>query len=225
MEKIWCVEDEKSIRDILLYTLRSCGYEGKGFETGDECLRALEKEIPDLLLLDIMLPGIDGVSLLKKIRLNPQTTSLPIIMTTAKGIEYDKIEALEAGADDYLVKPFGMMEMTARIRAVLRRSKPKVPSYLESGRLRLDLEGHRAWIDETLLELTPKEFALLNLFLHDPDHLFSREELFHKVWGEHFIAESRSVDVHIASLRTKLKEESYRIETVRGIGYRLRTPK
>lgn len=221
MEKIWCVEDEKSIRDILLYALNSCGFLGRGFETADECLKALQEEIPDLILLDIMLPGMDGITFLKTIRLHPKTASIPIIMTTAKGVEYDKIEALEAGADDYLVKPFGMMEMTARIRAVLRRTKSFLPS-LESGNLRLDLTSHRVWLKQELLELTPKEFALLKVFLQTPDRLFSREELFKTVWGEEFISESRSLDVHIGSLRTKLKEEGTRIETVRGIGYRFR---
>ena len=224
MEKIWCVEDEKSIRDILLYTLNSCGFLAEGFETADACLKALEHNKPDLLLLDIMLPGMDGVTFVKEIRANPKVAELPIIMTTAKGIEYDKIEALEAGADDYLVKPFGMMEMMARIRAVLRRTKPNSnSSILESGNLRLDVKSYRAWLNQSLLELTPKEFSLLKVFLQSPDRLFSREELFTLVWGEEFIAESRSLDVHIGSLRTKLKEEGRRIETVRGIGYRLRT--
>lgn len=224
MEMIWCIEDEKSIQDILLYTLRSCGFACKGFESAPQFFQALEKETPDLVLLDIMLPGMDGVTLLKKLRDHPNTAFLPVIMTTAKGMEYDKIEALEAGADDYLVKPFGMMEMVARIRAVLRRSKPN-SSVKESGLLRLDLNSHRAWVKDELLELTPKEFALLKLFLQFPERVFSREELFKKIWGEEFIAESRSVDVHIGSLRTKLKEQGQRIETVRGVGYRLRIEK
>lgn len=160
MATIWCVEDEKSIRDILLYTLKSCGFEGRGFETGRDFQKALDNEssLPDLVLLDIMLPETDGLTLLKSIRRHPQTAHIPVIMTTAKGMEYDKIEALEGGADDYLVKPFGMMEMTARIRAVLRRSRPSAQapsSLLESGSIHLNPESHRVFLDERLLELTP----------------------------------------------------------------------
>lgn len=227
METIWCVEDEKNIRDILLYTLRSCGFESRGFETGADFQKALDicDELPDLILLDIMLPGIDGLELLKDLRSHPLTAGIPVIMTTAKGMEYDKIEALEGGADDYLVKPFGMMEMTARIRAVLRRSRPeKNPDSLKSGDISMNAQSHRVFLQSQPLELTPKEFSLLKLFLKNPDHVFSRDDLFSAVWGEDFIGESRTVDVHIGSLRTKLEEEGKRIETVRGIGYRLRRP-
>lgn len=223
MDKIWCVEDEKSIRDILLYTLKSCGFEARGFSDGAEFEHSLQKEHPDLILMDIMLPVRDGMSLLQSLRSNPDTCSIPVIMTTAKGQEYDKIEALEAGADDYLVKPFGMMEMMARIRAVLRRTRKQVPeATLQAGDLRMDVGSHRVFLREEPLELTRKEFGMLRLFMEHPDQVFSRDQLFEKIWDTDFAGESRTVDVHIGSLRTKLKDMSSLIETVRGIGYRMK---
>lgn len=223
MAEIWCVEDEQSIRDILLYTLKSTGFESRGFEQAEAFEKALAQHHPDLILLDIMLPNKSGMEILQSLRSSPETASIPVIMTTAKGMEYDKIEALEAGADDYLVKPFGMMEMVARIRAVLRRAaNSEKPVQLSLGPLSIDLQSHRAFCDGAPLELTRKEFALLRLFLSHPDRVFERDELFSKIWGEDFIGESRTVDVHIGSLRTKLKEQGRRIETVRGVGYRMK---
>lgn len=231
MKKIWCVEDDASIRDILLYTLHSTGFESRGFEEAGAFWSALKNEQPDLILLDIMLPGSDGMSILKALRQHPQWKSIPVIMTTAKGMESDKIVALDRGADDYLVKPFGMMEMIARIKAVLRRCEPKpdepeVQEHLVLGPFELDRIAHMAWLwhedgTKEILDLTRKEFALLELFMTHPGKAFSRDDLLMRVWKTDFAGETRTVDVHIRALRTKLQEAGTRIETVRGIGYRM----
>ncbi|MGM9960343.1 MAG: response regulator [Allobaculum sp.] len=224
---IWCVEDEQNIRDILEYTLQSTGFEARGFSEGKSFLDALKQEQPDLVLLDIMLPETDGMELLATMRDDPSTAQIPVIMTTAKGMEYDKIRALEQGADDYLVKPFGMMEMVARIKAVLRRApvqQSRVEETLEDEQVGLDETARQAWIVENgqkeILDLTRKEFDLLALFINHPGVVFSRNELLEAVWHTDFMGETRTIDVHIRSLRTKLKEAGCRIETVRGIGYR-----
>lgn len=224
---IWCVEDEQNIRDILEYTLQSTGFEARGFSEGKSFLDALKQEQPDLVLLDIMLPETDGMELLASMRDDPSTAQIPVIMTTAKGMEYDKIRALEQGADDYLVKPFGMMEMVARIKAVLRRApvqQSRVEETLEDEQVGLDETARQAWIVENgqkeILDLTRKEFDLLALFINHPGVVFSRNELLEAVWHTDFMGETRTIDVHIRSLRTKLKEAGCRIETVRGIGYR-----
>lgn len=230
MSEIWCIEDDASIRDILVYTLQSTGFSARGFEEASSFWKAIKKEQPDLILLDIMLPGSDGMSVLKALRADAATESIPVIMTTAKGMEYDKIKALEDGADDYLVKPFGMMEMIARIKAVLRRCKREdegkktEKNSLVSGALRLEREGRKAWLaeeeKEEELDLTKKEFDLLALLMSHPGKAFSRDDLLYSVWHTDFAGETRTVDVHIRSLRTKLKAQGERIETVRGIGYR-----
>lgn len=224
---IWCVEDEQNIRDILEYTLQSTGFEARGFSEGTSFLNALKVEQPDLVLLDIMLPETDGMELLSIIRNDPKTAQIPIIMTTAKGMEYDKIRALEQGADDYLVKPFGMMEMVARIKAVLRRSPVREGTEKENladKQIGLDVSARQAWIivngEKEILDLTKKEFDLLALFISQPGVVFSRDELLEAVWQTDFMGETRTIDVHIRTLRTKLKEAGNRIETVRGIGYR-----
>lgn len=224
---IWCVEDEQNIRDILEYTLQSTGFEARGFSEGTSFLNALKVEQPDLVLLDIMLPETDGMELLSIIRNDPKTAQIPVIMTTAKGMEYDKIRALEQGADDYLVKPFGMMEMVARIKAVLRRSPVREGTEKENladKQIGLDVSARQAWIivngEKEILDLTKKEFDLLALFISQPGVVFSRDELLEAVWHTDFMGETRTIDVHIRTLRTKLKEAGNRIETVRGIGYR-----
>lgn len=224
MERIWCVEDEQSIRDIILYTLNSCGFEGQGFEDGEELKEALEKETPDLILMDIMLPGQSGMELLASLRANPLYASIPVIMTTAKGMEMDKIQALDQGADDYLVKPFGMMEMVARIKAVLRRIHHHEPvsTQMRSGSITLDAKSHEVFLNGNPLSLTRKEFRLLQLFLTSPNRVFTREDLLDQVWHVDTAIETRTVDAHIRSLRTKLQQEGERIETVRGVGYRMR---
>ncbi len=227
LSEIWAIEDDQNIRDILMYTLRSTGFTAQGFEEAAPFWEALEDHHPDLILLDIMLPNTDGMEVLKRLRANPATRTIPIIMTTAKGMEYDKIQALEEGADDYLVKPFGMMEMVARIKAVLRRcQQAQLPDascrdLLESGLIHMDLDSRKAWLADEELDLTRKEFDLLALLVKNPGKAFSRDELLYKVWHTDFAGETRTVDVHIRSLRTKLKETGERIETVRGIGYRL----
>lgn len=223
---IWCVEDDESIRDIEVYTLNSTGFEAKGFPDAAVFREALNMEKPDLIILDIMLPGEDGVELLKFLKDNPDTCRIPVIMATAKGMEYDKIQSLDLGADDYLVKPFGMMEMVSRVKAVLRRCKPtEVQHLLKTGGLVVNLDEHTVAIDNERIQLTLKEFELLRLFLSHPGIVFTRDQLFNDIWGADYVSETRTVDVHIRTLRDKLGDYGKMIETVRGIGYRLEISK
>ena len=217
---IWCVEDDSSIREIEIYTLHSTGFSARGFETGDEFFAALEQETPDLVILDIMLPGEDGVAVLRRLRAIPGKSTIPVIMATAKGTEYDKIRALDLGADDYLVKPFGMMEMVSRVKAVLRRCAPAL-DLLRMGGLELNPREHTVTADGIRVELTYKEYEILRLFLTNPGTVFTRDRLFAEVWGENYIGESRTVDMHIRTLRQKLGEYGAWIRTVRNVGYRL----
>ena len=216
---IYCVEDDLSIRELMLYTLRASGFEALGFENGEQLFDAISTSLPRLILLDIMLPGMNGIEILKKIRENPATASVPVILASARGTEYDKVLGLDTGADDYLAKPFGMMEMVSRIRAVLRRSNslPK-NSLLSLGNLNMDVSSHTVTANNMRIPLTLKEFELLRLFLSSPGQAFSREQLLEKVWGTDYIGESRTVDVHIATLRTKLGLCGDYIRTVRGVG-------
>ena len=219
---IWCVEDDAGIRDIEVYTLTSTGFEARGFADAMSMREALASETPELILLDIMLPGEDGVALLKSLRADPATASIPIIMATAKGLEYDKIQSLDLGADDYLVKPFGMMEMVSRVRAVLRRSQSAPQArVLRLGGLALDLDAHIVTVDGASVPLTLKEFDLLRLFLSHPGMAYTRAQLFEQVWGADYVGETRTLDMHITTLRQKLGEYGKYIETVRGVGYRL----
>ena len=221
---IYCVEDDKSIRDLMMYTLRTSGYEAEGFNDGEELFDALAKAegSVDLIMLDIMLPGDDGLEILKKLRENPATREIPVIMETAKGTEFDKVIGLDAGADDYLTKPFGMMEMLARVKAVLRRTQTAIDrNSLKIGELEMNISEHTVKVDGERVILTLKEFELLQLFMQKPGHAFSRESLLAGVWGVGYIGETRTVDVHIGTLRTKLGEAGKYIETVRGIGYRM----
>ena len=218
---IWCVEDDASIRDIELYTLRSTGFEAKGFEDGGTFLAALETERPELVILDVMLPGMDGVELLRRMKAAARLADIPIIMATAKGAEYDKIQSLDLGADDYLVKPFGMMEMVSRVKAVLRRCRPVSPAkQLTAGGLTVDLEERTVTADGARILLTYKEFELLRLFLTRPGAAFTREQLLSGIWGVDYTGETRTVDMHIKTLRQKLGNYGAMIETVRHIGYR-----
>lgn len=220
--KIWCVEDDASIRDIEVYTLRSTDFEAQGFPDAAAFKEALNKEKPDLIILDIMLPGEDGVELLKFLKDNAETARIPVIMATAKGMEYDKIQSLDLGADDYLVKPFGMMEMVSRVRAVLRRcNSTEGQQLLKMGGLVVHLEEHTVTIDNERIQLTLKEFELLRLFLSRPGIAFTRDQLFNDIWGADYVSETRTVDMHIRTLRGKLKSYGKIIETVRGVGYRL----
>ena len=219
---IWCVEDDASIREIELYTLRSTGFEARGFEEGGAFLAALELEKPELVILDVMLPGRDGVELLRRMKAAAPIADIPVIMATAKGAEYDKIQSLDLGADDYLVKPFGMMEMVSRVKAVLRRCRPASPAKrLTASGLTVDLEERTVTADGVRILLTYKEFELLRLFLSRPGAAFTREQLLSDIWGVEYAGETRTVDMHIKTLRQKLGNYGGMIETVRHIGYRL----
>ncbi|MCI5546462.1 MAG: response regulator transcription factor [Clostridiales bacterium] len=220
--KIWCVEDDASIRDIEIYTLNSTGFEARGFENGEDFFAALAQETPDLVILDVMLPGMDGVSILRKMKDNAATKRLPVIMATAKGMEYDKIQSLDLGADDYLVKPFGMMEMVSRVRAVLRRCAPLGEgNVLRAGNLTVNLDERTVTANGNRVNLTFKEFELLKLFLSHPKMVFTRDQLLSNVWNIDYAGETRTVDVHIQTLRQKLGDCGRMIETVRNVGYRL----
>lgn len=219
---IYCVEDDDDIRELMLYTLKTAGFEALGFPNADDFWQAVSSQKPDLVLLDIMLPGSDGLAILEKLEGTPMTTDIPVIMATAKGTEYDKVKGLDMGADDYLVKPFGMMEMISRIKAVLRRSqKAPAPKQLQLGNLSLDVENYIVKKDNQVIHLTLKEFELLALLLKNPNRVFTRQGLLKQVWGDDFLGETRTVDVHIGTLRTKLGDASHYIQTIRGVGYRL----
>jgi len=219
---IFCVEDDNGIRNMMVYTLNASGLEAEGFADGESFFEAVKTRIPDLVILDIMLPGEDGLSILQHLREKTATRHLPVIMATAKGTEYDKVLGLDMGADDYLVKPFGMMEMVSRVKAVLRRVAPTVRSNLLTvGGLSLNLDEHTAAVDGQRIQLTLKEYELLRLFMENTGHVFTRDQLLSKVWEADFMGETRTVDVHIATLRTKLGAYAEYIETVRGVGYRL----
>lgn len=219
---IWCVEDDTAIRDIELYALHSTGFEAKGFEDGLAFWNALQTQKPQLVVLDVMLPGMDGVELLKKIRADARFYDLPVIMATAKGAEYDKIQSLDLGADDYVVKPFGVMELVSRIKAVLRRCQnSRVQKILKLEGLTLNLDEHTLFIDDKRVQLTYKEFELLELFLAHPGMAFTREQIFAQVWGESYVGETRTLDMHVRTLRQKLGRYGKFVETVRNVGYRL----
>lgn len=219
---IWCVEDDAGIRDIELYTLRSTGFEARGFEDGKAFLEALETERPELVILDVMLPEMDGVELLRRLKASARLSDIPVIMATARGAEYDKIQSLDLGADDYLVKPFGLMEMVSRVKAVLRRCRPVSPATrLSAGGLTVNLEERTVTADGKRILLTYKEFELLRLFLSRPGAAFTREQLLSDIWGVDYPGETRTVDMHVKTLRQKLGDYGAMIETVRHIGYRL----
>ena len=219
---IWCVEDDSSIRDIEVYALTSTGFEAKGFEDGDSFWNALQSEKPELVVLDVMLPGKDGVTLLKMMKNADEFRDIPVIMATAKGTEYDKIQNLDLGADDYLVKPFGIMEMVSRVKAVLRRCKPvKDTKRLQQEGLVLNPDEHTVTVDGERVILTYKEYELLHLFLSQPGIAFTREQLLASVWNTEYMGETRTVDMHIRTLRQKLGEYGHIIETVRNVGYRM----
>lgn len=218
---IWCVEDDASIRDIEIYALNSTGFEAKGFEDGLAFWDALKTETPELVILDVMLPGMDGVELLTKMKQTPELYDIPVIMATAKGAEYDKIQSLDLGADDYLVKPFGMMEMISRVKAVLRRCRPKeVSRLLQVGGLVVNLDEHTVIADGVRIQLTYKEFELLRMFLSHPGMAYTRERLFTQIWNLDYMGDSRTLDMHIRTLRQKLGSYGKMIETVRNVGYR-----
>ena len=219
---IFCVEDDSSIRDLMIYTLSSAGFEAEGFADGEALFDALKTRIPQLIMLDIMLPGEDGITILKKLRSQVRTAQIPIIMATAKGTEYDKVIGLDLGADDYLTKPFGMMEMVSRIKAVLRRAAPAEENRtLRVGDLELDMNQHIVTACGKRVQLTLKEYELLRLFMENLGRAYTRDQLLSKIWGADYIGETRTVDVHIGTLRTKRGSCGDYIETVRGVGYRM----
>ena len=219
---IFCVEDDAGIRNMMVYTLNSSGLEAEGFADADAFFQALESCRPELVMLDIMLPGQDGISILKRLRQQRSTADIPVIMSTAKGTEYDKVIGLDLGADDYLVKPFGMMEMVSRVRAVLRRTAPKQPAkLLILGDLSVNPGEHTVSVQGQRVQLTLKEYELLQLFMENPGQVFTRDQLLSGIWGTDYLGETRTVDVHIGTLRSKLGPCGQYIQTVRGVGYRL----
>ena len=215
---IYCVEDDPGIRELIVYTLNHSGYEAKGFERGEELFPALKVCRPQLILLDVMLPGEDGISILKRIKAGGN--SVPVIMVTAKSAEYDKVVGLDCGADDYITKPFGMMELLSRIRAVLRRCAP-LKTRLSMGEVVLDNEAHTVTVKGKPVELTYKEFELLHCLMESPGKVFTRDMLLERIWGYDFGGETRTVDVHVRSLRQKLEGADI-VKTVRGVGYSAR---
>lgn len=220
---IFCVEDDAGIRDLMIYTLSASGFRAVGFENAREFYAALADDTPELIMLDIMLPGEDGISILKRLKADARTADIPVIMATAKGNEYDKVIGLDLGADDYLAKPFGMMEMASRVRAVLRRSgrAAEKQQLIRVGGLEMNLGEHIVTADGIRIQLTLKEFELLRTFMTSPGRAFTREQLLSSVWCEDFMGETRTVDVHVGTLRQKLGGCGKYIRTVRGVGYRL----
>ena len=219
---IWCVDDDNTIREIEVYTLEQMGFEARGFSDGMSMLDALKDEVPKLIILDIMMPGMDGLEVLSKLRSIEEYKSIPVIMATAKGTEMDKISGLNSGADDYLVKPFGVMEMVARVNAVLRRTtKDNSADAIRVGGIVLKEKEHKVIASGENVELTNKEFAILKLFMQNPNVVFSRDKLMSEIWGMDYIGETRTVDMHIKTLRQKLGKAGGQIKTVIGVGYRL----
>ena len=226
---IYCVEDEQNICELEVYTLQSVGFEAKGCSSGNELFAELEKELPKLILLDIMLPDEDGLTILRRLRSDERYAHIPVIMATAKGTEFDKVKGLDWGADDYIAKPFGMLEMVARIKAVLRRyeglSLPQNGQLITRDNLTVNLLERKVSVGEEEVLLTLKEFELLKKFLLYPGIVFSRDKLLNDIWGYEFTGETRTVDVHIRTLRQKLGSAGDLIETIRGVGYRMAATK
>ena len=219
---IFCVEDDRGIRELMTYTLNASGYEALGLKDGKELDEALKNEKPCLITLDIMLPNEDGISILKRLKNDERYHDIPIIMASAKGEEYDKVIGLELGADDYLAKPFGMMEMVSRIKAVLRRSEvTNKKQELRNGPIYLNNIKHIVTVDGKEIELTLKEYELLLLFMNNIGIVFTREHLLASIWDSNFVGESRTIDVHVGTLRNKLGNCGSCIKTLRGVGYKM----
>ncbi len=225
MPLVYMVEDTDSIRELVIYTLKTTGFSVRGFADGTQFEEGLRRELPDLVLMDIMLPTTDGVTLLGKMKAVTKTADIPVIMVTAKGSEYDKVMALDGGADDYVTKPFGMMELVSRIRAVLRRAEKQEhrdPNQLKIGTLVMELNRHEVRVDGHEVMLTLKEYNLLKMMMEQPEVVQTRDRILTEIWGYNFDGETRTVDVHIRSLRQKLGAAGECIETVRGVGYRIK---
>lgn len=227
MDRIYIVEDDESIRKLVIYALRNQGFECEGFENGKTFFASLDK-LPDCVLLDIMLPDMDGISILKRLRELPSSTDIPVMMLTAKSSEFDKVNALDLGADDYLTKPFGVMELLSRVRALLRRAKKSLApdgsggsSLLRFGPIEMNLQRHQVLVEGEETPLTYKEFSLLQYLLQNVHIVLTRDQLMERVWGFDYGGESRTVDMHIKSLRQKLKSAGSLIQTVRGVGYKI----
>lgn len=219
---IYCVEDEKNIRELLIYTLETTGFSARGMANSKELKDALKEELPDLILLDIMLPGDDGYTILAQLKSMSSVKDVPVIMVTAKEAEFDKVKGLEGGADDYITKPFGMMEFIARVKAVLRRSvRQNEDRELHYGELYLNVGRHEVRYQEEKIDLTRKEFELLQYLMENKGLVMTRNQILCHVWGYDFDGETRTVDVHVRTLRQKLGEAGDLIETVRGVGYRI----
>lgn len=220
MSIIYCIEDDESIRDLIIYALKKNGYEAKGYESGEVLYDNTE---PDLILLDIMLPGDDGYTILKNLRANSKTSNIPVIMLTSKTSEFDKVKGLDLGADDYVEKPFGVMELISRIKAVLRRSTKvdDLADVISLGNLTIDNNKHLVTVDNEEVILTYKEYELLYFLMKNKGLVVSREKLLNEVWGYDFEGESRTVDVHIRTLRLKLGEAGKFIQTIRSVGYKI----
>lgn len=221
---IFCVEDDSNIRELVVYTLESTGFKARGFEEGKSFLEALALETPELILLDIMLPGMDGMELLRKLKGSVKTREIPVIMVTAKGAEYDKVMGLDAGADDYVTKPFGMMELVSRVKAVLRRSNKENPQREDTivvGEIEIDTKKHEVTVKGEVINLTLKEYELLKRLMKNTNIVLTRDQLLEDIWGYDFDGETRTVDVHVRTLRQKLGSAGEHIETVRGVGYRM----
>lgn len=219
---IFCVEDDRGIRELMTYTLNASGYDALGLKDGKELDEALKKEKPCLITLDIMLPNEDGISILKRLKNDERYHDIPIIMASAKGEEYDKVIGLDLGADDYLAKPFGMMEMVSRIKAVLRRSEATSKKQeLRNGPIYLNNIKHIVIVDGKEIELTLKEYELLLLFMNNIGIVFTREHLLASIWDSNFVGESRTIDVHVGTLRNKLGKYGACIKTLRGVGYKM----
>lgn len=220
---IYYVEDDNNIRDLVIYTLNQTGLEAQGFFKADDFFAACKKCMPEAVLLDIMLPDEDGISILKQLKSDSQTADIPVIMVTAKGDEYDTVVGLDAGADDYIAKPFGMMELVARVKALLRRTNTKTkPEIISANTITVDQIKHIVTVKGEIKALTLKEFALLSALIQSPGTVFSREQLLDMIWDYSYVGGTRTVDVHIQTLRKKLGDGGYLIETVRGIGYRFK---
>lgn len=218
---IWCVDDDKTICDIEVYALKQTGFEAKGFSDGISMLEQLKVEKPDLIILDVMLPEKDGLEVLKELKSSSETSKIPVIMATAKGTEMDKVSGLDNGADDYLVKPFGVMEMVSRVKAVLRRVSSDFDSVLNVGKISLITKEHVVKVDGEKVSLTLKEYELLKLFMENVGIVFSRNQLLSLIWSTDYVGESRTVDMHIKNLRQKLSHCGKYIQTVIGVGYKM----
>ena len=219
---IYCVEDDDNIRELVIYTLETTGLKARGFADGSAFMEALAFDTPELILLDIMLPGDDGLELLKKLKSSSKTKNIPVIMVTAKGSEYDKVVGLDSGADDDVTKPFDMMELVSRIKAVLRRSgKVEDRTDMETAGVHVDVKKHEVTVDGKEISLTLKEFELLEKLMRNQGIVLTRDQLLTEIWGYDFDGETRTVDVHIRTLRQKLGDKGEIIQTVRGVGYRV----